>query len=240
MVQSYDWIDIEEKSNINIDDIIYVSKEYDLIMDTELYEDVNETRLLLIKARSLTERLKTLVFSLFFPEENEYIKKYPREYAWLVDNIGRVNKQLDEFERDNIFGLDTIKKLGEDISKSSIFLAYAEKLRENIDMLVYDPLKRAAKRYFNEQKVIKDGEEKEVIKDKDLFAYFVFLEMTHNASLLGGLARQKNAYGKAGLSLQKNPTTFFPPDFPENVKTKEVEEETEEEFKFEDDEDEYI
>ena len=220
-----DLVDIEE-CPVDIWDIEKSIREFYRLMD--YYEDDNseEIRDRLIKATTILTLSRILLKNLILPEDNNYIKDELTSYKWMIDNLNRVDKRLDDCHK-SLAELENAKLYGVNIQRSSRIASYERVLYEIMNHLVYFPLKKAFLRYirFNgELEIEENGEKiiKKIKKNEKLYLYFVFCELYHSSEALGGIAREEMKYVPSkgfGVTNTSPSTQTIPPKIPTNAET---------------------
>ncbi|MDP2337941.1 MAG: hypothetical protein Q8N05_16145 [Bacteroidota bacterium] len=158
------------------------------------------------------------------PEHNSYIQTLvsintnPNIYQNFLENLGRISSRLNESTKkfEDVKNADFYQK------PLSPFLVESNRnlLATCMETLVINPIKKAHAKFLRTYyidsagKLSKKIEDKVIDKDKELFYYFVFLEMLHASEVLGAWTMEK---GKFATS-----QTYTLPETPSNPKTKKV------------------
>lgn len=186
------WSQLENDCPINIERIIAHAKECESFIPNK----VNLTNLDKAKEDVLTARgsfdatITTLVQIL---HDREILKKGEDKilFAWLVDNLGRYLKKLDDEEFNLIIKLDGPGDESEvGISRVS---SYSKILKTALDSLIYESLLKSTKEYNDFE------ETDEIKKDKKAFLYILFQVLQVTLSIMGGLTRDKTGMSKRGI-----------------------------------------
>lgn len=144
------------------------------------------------------------------PERNEYIKKINNveyeHYKWLISNLGRVSKRIDD-NSGIIKELLNESQWDKRVDSPYRINVHKTFMQECMNNLVIYPIIRSYLKFhsFNGKY---DG--KEIQKDKDLFLYFLFLEVYHSSEFLGALTRESQMGSKNALSAPTGSPSLFP------------------------------
>ena len=153
---------------------------------------------------------KNLLYSYLMPENNPYIKYIEDNHKWFIDDLGRIDKRIKEFQKD--IRMVSIKMEGDYFDDSYIKRGYGDVyphlnyILELFNGLIYYPLINAYKRYKLLEKEIKPDEQNEFsLKEtqEKLFFYHLFLEAYHGSLTLGNITREeivKRVGGKVGFT----------------------------------------
>lgn len=152
-------------------------EEFYLTIDLDFEEDVKSQCL---DARNYLDSARILVRSLLDFEENDWIKQYSKKFDWMNDNLGRVDKKIDELETETIEKLETLENY------KNKPLPYSPKIRRYLNMLVkcmqhlvvYPLIK--SNNYFKEKNC-----------DRALFCYKIFIELYNSSESLGSISAEK-------------------------------------------------
>lgn len=172
-------------------------------------------------------------------ENNEYIRENKRNWDWMIDNLNRFDKRLDEKEKEIMDIITKEERLSDnskardieyvnykavDASSLRKLNSYKRELDEGFEHLIYFPIKNSIKKFINIPKEFKDGAGMPLVKDKKLFNYFLFIYMFNASQMLGGVAREespKTVRNTVSSSMVTSGTgTEYPltPSLPENIK----------------------
>ncbi|MHA1867818.1 MAG: hypothetical protein ACTSXD_07105 [Candidatus Heimdallarchaeaceae archaeon] len=160
-------------------EIEYNIEEFYLTIDLEFDEDVKAQCL---DARNYLDSARILVRNLIDLEENNYVKEYEKKFRWTLDNLGRVDKKIDELETETIEKLERVETYREEqMPHSPKIRRYINFLVKCMDHLVIYPLIKSF-RYF---------QKKQLKNDKDLFIYKIFIELYNSSESLGSISAEK-------------------------------------------------
>lgn len=186
------WSDLQGKCPLNLDRIIRYSKSFESYLPTKItLNNLNQSKEDLFNARScLDSMINSLIQMLYdkeiFKEETDRIL-----FAWLVDNLGRFMKRLDEQEEHLIVKFDEpTKESRVGISRLS---SYMKLLKTASDSLIFESLLKSTKEYEN----IKETDK--IKKEPRTFLYILFLVLQVSLSVFGGLTREKTGLSKKGM-----------------------------------------
>jgi len=149
-------------------------------LETDLEED-ESLKAQCLDARNSLDSTRILVRNLLVLEENKYIQKHEKDFKWMLDNLGRVDKRIEKIESDTIEKLETIELMNDrDLPNSPKIRKYLNFLRKCMEHLVYYPLIKSC-RYFKEKK----------LEGRDLFLYWVFVQIYNSSESLGSISAEE-------------------------------------------------
>ena len=178
------------------------------------------------QANLIFSKVKNTLRNLLKPEDNEYIKEHRTSFNWMIDNLGRVDKKLGELQEMVISKGDQRVIISRLKLRNSLIIYY-NYLCEAMQILIIETLLKAYNNFseYPNKIKIKDKktekvEEREVIKDKSLFIYLLFLEMYHASFSLGAITREEVKMVKGTTSsIQPISEISPPPRIPTNIRT---------------------
>jgi len=220
-----DFVDLR-KAPIDIHEIENNVRDFYLCLDINPKENIKTQCL---DAKSFLDSARVLVRNLVSIEENDLIKPYNKAYIFMQENLGRVDKKITAIEDENLKELMTHERYqGQEIVDSPFMRRYINSLINSMNHLVYHPLKNALKKY-NE---VGESGGKKIVKNKDLYLYFLFIELLHSSESLGSITAEDKITKTSVISHNRpipneenkeykeyNPTEDNPPAIPENVET---------------------
>lgn len=155
-------------------------EEFYLTIDFDEDEDLKTQCL---DARNYLDSARILTRNLLVVERNKYIKGYKKNFQKMLNNLGRVNKKIDDLEAATIEKLEVLENMRNKLLPNSPKIRrYLNYLIKCMEHLVYYPLKKAQK-YIQEENLDE--------KDKELFLYSVFVELYNSSESLGSEVREK-------------------------------------------------
>lgn len=186
------WSDLEGKCPMNIERIIKYYKSFQSYLPTRItLNNLNQSKESLFNARSSLDSMITSLIQMLYDKELLQEETDKVLFAWLVDNLGRFMKRLDEQEE------HLIVKFDEPTSESRVGISrlssYMKILRTASDSLIFESLLKATKEY------IEIEETENIKKEPRTFLYILFQVLQITLSILGGLAREKTSVGKKGM-----------------------------------------
>jgi len=211
-------IDIRRFSPVDLDNVIDSCMKYNGLMNlhTNL---LNETDMWLVVqhlqiARLHFSKAKNLLSSMLKQEDNPYIKEASKQHDWLVNDLGRVEKNITLVEKE-FFNMNITLENGILQTKANNVVrvnSFYNFIREVMESIVINPIKVAYKNYkLTEKKIEADTEHKLDLKKtkQKLFVYWIFLEVYHNSLYTGGLTREEapRNVGK-GVQMFESPRTI--------------------------------
>lgn len=147
------------------------------------FDDDFDLKTQCLDARNYLDSARILLRNLIDIEENKYIKEYPKRFGWMLDNLGRIDRKIDDVEIETIEKLDDIERLKEkDYPNSPKIKKYINLLIRCMDHLVVYPLIKSY-RYFREKKLNNE--------DGELFIYKIFIELYNSSESLGSISAEK-------------------------------------------------
>ena len=202
------WIDLRERSPIDISRLVSHSQGFNSSVGIRISpSNLDSAKRSLIDARGKLDLMITSLQQLLY--DRTILKTRTDEvlYGWLIDNIGRYMKTLDDKEEELLIRFDEvnnpIKRVG--VSRLS---AYAKILRLASESLIYESLLKSIKEYEN----IDEGGTEEggsiIRKEPRTFLYILFQVLQVTLSLLGGIAREGKPIGSKKGSVGSFPTTW--------------------------------
>lgn len=147
--------------------------------------------------------------SLIEPSKNIHIREHIDAFKAMNENLGRIEKRLDEHEKElsSIERTKDYNPFGASDKGSLQIERYIGEMMEIFENLVYIPIRRA----INKIKSIKPEQGKILLINQDLFLYYVFINILHTSDVMGSWTREEQK--------QTNITNYTPPpENPENAK----------------------
>lgn len=163
------------------EDIIDIEDKMEMFYLTLNFEEDIDLKTQCLDAKNYMDSCRILVRNLLDKDENEYIGQFPKKFGWMLDNLGRADKRLEDIETETIEKLETVELLNEKkFPESPKLRKYLNNLLKYMEHLVYYPL---IKTY--------DYCRKRKIKDKEIFLYYVFVELYNSSESLGSISAEK-------------------------------------------------
>ena len=236
---------VERLTFLNFEDVKEsVKKFWNLMLALNRSDSVHSFEHLTRARRELTF-CRNILFNKIDPMNNDYIKE--EYYRWLIDNLGRIDAQLDQNEHviasEISIGSDqTLSQYGKHAISLGIKVSvYKRIMIESMYHLVLYPLRNALIKIINSspriEKEVKGVKTFDIIKkDNKLLFYFYFLELYQSSMLAGSLTKQlmsgKAYKGVAQTDPMGSPKASNSPSaLPENIATVDRESELAEAFK---------
>jgi len=210
------------KAPVDIHEIENNVRDFFLCLDISPQENIKTQCL---DAKSFLDSARVLVRNLVSIEENDLIAPYNKAYIFMQENLGRVDKKINQIEDENLKELMTHERYqGEEIVDSPFMRRYINSLLNSMNHLVYHPLKNALKKY----KEAEEFEGKKIVKDKNLYLYFLFIELLHSSESLGSITAEDKISKTSVISHSQHrpipdqkeaydPNEDNPPAIPDNV-----------------------
>ena len=193
------WVELRERSPVDISRLVTHANSFNSLVGVRItINNLNRAKKSLIDARAELDLVFTTLQQVLY--DREILKGRVDEvlYGWLVDNIGRYQKDIDEKEEELLIKYESsdVKMVG--VGRIS---SYAKTLKIAQHM-IYESLLKAVSEY---DKVV---ETDEIKKDKRTFLYILFHVLQVTMASVGGLARKGGgAVAKKG-QVGTYPTTW--------------------------------
>lgn len=186
MNNNMSWVNIRENSPVDINRVIGYAQNFESLVNVRItIYNLDKAKRALLEARSNLDLMITTLLQLM--SDRTFIKKREDEvlYYWLVDNLGRVLKKIDEREDTLVINWDYPKDPRADRVGVSALSAYSKLLKTSSQSLVYETLLKAINEYKNFE------ETPEIKKELRTFYYILFNIMQVTLSAMGGMTREK-------------------------------------------------
>jgi len=175
------WVDLRERSPVDISRLVSHANSFTALVGVKITNNnLNRAKKSLIDARAELDLVFTTLQQVLY--DRDVLKGRIDEvlYGWMVDNMGRYQKSIDEKEEELIIKYESsdVKMVG--VARIS---AYAKALKIAQSM-IYESLLKSIDEY---EKIV---ETKEIKKDKRTFLYILFHILQVTMASVGGLARQ--------------------------------------------------
>lgn len=194
------WVELKEKCPVDINNLISHVKRFKAFSNIKITQrNIYRSKDSLLRARGELELIFTLFQQILYDRDLLKHKTDEVLLAWLIDNIGRYQKALDEREKELITRYDVVTNDKERVGISRLS-SYSKHLKLSYS-LIYESL-------------VKSLQEWEQIEDKNMrtkrtFLYIFFQVFNVTMSSIGGLARMSDSktFGKKGMA-SSLPTTW--------------------------------
>lgn len=177
------WVDLRERSPIDISRLVSHANTFNSYVGVRInIQNLNRAKKSLIDARAELELVFTTLQQVLY--DREILKSQVDQilYGWLIDNIGRYQKDLDEKEEDLLIKFDEvnseIKRVG--ISRLA---SYAKSLKI-AQQLIYESLLKSIEEYS------KLKETDKIKKEPRTFLYILFHVLQITMASVGGMTRK--------------------------------------------------
>ena len=203
------WIDLRERSPIDISRLVSHSQGFNAFVGIRIsINNLDNAKRSLMDARVKLDLMITSLQQLLYDRTILRGRTDEVLYGWLIDNVGRYLKTLDEKEEDLLIKFDEvnspIKRVG--VSRLS---AYAKALKLASESLIYESLSKAISEYENiDENGVEAKEGVTLRKEPRTFLYILLQVLQVTLSLLGGLAREGKPIGVKKGSVGSFPTTW--------------------------------
>lgn len=196
------WSDLERDCPVDISRIMKYHKEFDSYLPEKIeIETINKAKEMCFSARGAFDSMVTTLIQLLHDKEILKAEEDKIVFGWIIDNLGRYMKRLDEQEEHLLVKFDEPEAKESRVGISRIS-AYVKVLRTATDTLIYESLLKATKEYNQVE------EKGDVKRDKRTFLYILFLVINVTLSALGGITREKTGMTKRGV-LQSAPLNIY-------------------------------
>ena len=180
------WEQLNEDCPIDLSRIKKYAQEFDSnIPNSITLDNLDECKESILSARGNFDSMITVLIQNLY---NREILKEPEDkilFAWLVDNIGRYLKKLDDEEYSLIVKFDEPNKHNAvGISRIS---SYSKLLTTSMDSIIYETLLKSTIEYVNFK------ETNHLKREPRTFLYILFQIFQVTLSILGGLTREKTS-----------------------------------------------
>ena len=159
---------------------------------------------ILLDARLHLDSARMILRTMIQPETSkEYLKGLGEAYTYMAENLGRFDRRLDDMER-------PMKVRGDE---RSYLKNYTREIILGMENLVIYPLQSAWEKFIL---IDEDSRGRKIVKDADLFLYYVFLYLFHSSTTLGVWTRDDKQ--KQTEIIKEN----IPTEHPKGMKTEPV------------------
>lgn len=203
------WVDLRERSPIDISRLVSHSQGFNSAVGIRIsVRNLDNAKRSLMDARAKLDLMITSLQQLLYDKTILQGRTDEVLYGWLIDNVGRYLKTLDEKEEEFLIKFDEvnspIKRVG--VSRLS---AYSKALKVASESLVYESLLKSIQEYeLIGEKGIDVGGGVIAKKEPRTFLYILFQVLQVTLSLLGGLAREGKPMGLKKGAVGSYPTTW--------------------------------
>lgn len=194
------WNELNVACPIELDRIITYAKEFESRIPNKIeIENLNRCKEDVLLARGCFDSaVVTLIQNLY---DIEILQK-PEDhllYSWLIDNLGRYLRKIDDDEFSLIVKLDEPDKERSSVGISRVS-SFSTLLQKSFENIIYESILKATNEYnaFKETDKLK--------KTKRIFLYILFQILQVTLSILGGLTREKSSVKKGVINTV--PTTW--------------------------------
>jgi len=177
------WVDLRERSPIDISRLVSHANTFNSYVGVRInIQNLNRAKKSLIDARAELELVFTTLQQVLY--DREILKSQVDQilYGWLIDNIGRYQKDLDDKEEELLVKFDEvnseIKRVG--ISRLA---SYAKSLKI-AQQLIYESLLKSIEEYA------KLPDEGDIKKEPRTFLYILFHVLQITMASVGGMTRK--------------------------------------------------
>lgn len=188
------WETLNNDCPIDLERIKIYSREFDSNIPNKItMQNLDKSKSAVLDARANFDSMITTLVQVLHNREILKEKQDNILFAWLIDNLGRYMKKLDEEEHNLIIKFDS-----PDISESEVGIArisaYSKLLVNSCDTIIYESLLKAT----NEYNGFKDTDK--LKKTPRIFLYMLFEVLQVTMAVLGGLTREKTTITKKGMA----------------------------------------
>jgi len=175
------WVDLRERSPIDISRLVSHANAFNSLAGVRINtQNLNRAKKSLIDARAELDLVFTTLQQVLY--DREILKNQVDQilYGWLIDNIGRYQKDLDDKEENLLikFEASDVKLVG--VARVS---AYAKSLKI-AQQLIYESLLKSIEEYS------KLEETDEIKKEPRTFLYILFHVLQITMASVGGMTRK--------------------------------------------------
>lgn len=195
------WVELREYCPIGVDRIVHYANDFEALVNVRISEsNLNKAKRSLIEARGKLDLMITTLNQLLYDRKVLENRVDEVLHLWLLDNLGRVLKQIDKLEADLMVDYDN-----PDPDKSRIGISrlssYAKTLRTFEQSIIFETLLKATKEYWS-------FDEKEGIERKPkTFLYIMFHILQITLFTLGSISRTSSGSGSVS---KKETANYYP------------------------------
>lgn len=190
---------LKQNSPIDLTRVISHAHNFNACVNVKIsFQNINKAKKSLIEARGHLDLMITALHQVLY--DREILKTRTDEvlYLWLIDNLGRFLRNIDEKEESLLVFHDNPNE-GKSLVGISRLSVYAKMLKIAGQSLVFESLYKSVEEYNNLE---------ESKRDKQKFIYILFSVLQITLSALGGIARQKTSgQSKRGM-VSESPTSW--------------------------------
>ncbi len=209
---SFELIDIKRFAPAELDELIEECIKFNDIISLNQKIESKINLLPVIKdlgiAKLFFSKSKNMLSGMFKSEGNAYIEKAEKQHNFMVNDLGRVEKALEE-KLNKLVVIERDISLGTGISFIEI-IEYYNFLMESMESLVIKPILVTFRRFKKlRSKILADTTNNYDLKEtrEKLFIYWLFLEVYHASMYVGGITRDTTPKN-VGKGIQPIQTTY--------------------------------
>ena len=194
------WSDLEGRCPLKISRLIKYSKDFESAIPSKIDTNFNKMKESLFSARSYLDSMITSVIQMLY--DRDILKKEEDKvlYAWLIDNLARFMKRLDENEEHLLIKFDETKEEESRVGVSRLS-AYHKMLRTTANSLIFESFVKATDEYLN----FKESES--IKREPRTFLYILFQILQVTMAVLGSVVRERTIGPKKAV-IQTIPTSW--------------------------------
>lgn len=195
------WVDLRERCPVDISRLVVHANSFQSFVGVKItINNLNRAKKSLIDARAELDLVFTNLQQVLYNRDILRSRIDEVLYGWLVDNIARYQKDLDDKEEDLLIKFDEVNS---DIRRVGIsrLSSYAKSLKI-ARSIIYESLLKSIEEYNN---IIETNDLK---KDNRTFLYILFHVLQITMSSVGGLARKGTGTVAKKGQVGSYPTTW--------------------------------
>lgn len=186
------WVEIKEYAPIKLDRVVYYGRLFESQVGVKISQNnLDKAKKSLLEARGSLDLMITTLHQLLY--DRKILKEKTDEviYMWMVDNLGRYQKRLDQNEEDLIISSDNPNQGLSNVGVSRLS-TYAKLLKLSSTSIVFETLIKSIKEYYSFE------EEENIKREPRTFLYILFQILSVTLSSLGGITREEKKIGQKG------------------------------------------
>lgn len=195
------WAELKVYCPIELDRISYYAQQFRAFVNVRISSaNINKAKRSLLEARAQLDLMLTTLNQLLYNREILKTKVDEVLMLWLMDNLGRLLKDLDKKEQDLLVDYDN-----PDPDKSRIGIsrlsAYAKSLKIIYNSVIFETLLKSTKEYWSFK------EETNLSREPRTFLYIMFHILHITIFSLGSISRLGSSGGQPA---KKDTASFYP------------------------------
>lgn len=199
------WAELRVYCPINIDRVVRYAYDFESLVNVRISpQNLNRAKRCLLEARGKLDLMITTLNQLLYDRKILETRVDEVLHLWLLDNLGRVLKQIDKLEANLVVDYDRPdSNSGENRVGIARLSSFAKSLRTIEQSLIFETLLKATKEYWSFDEKNNDGIER---KPK-IFLYILFHILQITIFTLGSISRTGSG---GGQPTKKETENYYP------------------------------